>query len=154
MVLVVCLAGAPACASSVQSRIPTAVEMPAMSPEAPPGLPPQTLTEGECGAFFWDRSRPNALRLFENESQGFARFWNGSSVDTTATMVRDHSYTPGQFLSRSYTFPPGVRVEIEGEITGQHNDGVIIGRAIMHRQMEEGSVEVSPLLGLISCRPG
>lgn len=151
-VLILCLSAAPACASTAQSRLPPAEAMPAMSAETPPGLPPQTLAEGECGAFFWDRAEPNALRLFENESEGVARFWNGSSVNTAATMVREYSYTPGQFLNRAYTFPSGTRIEIEGEITRQHDDGFIISRAVMHREMDGGAVEVSPLLGLISCR--
>lgn len=151
-VLVLCLSGAPACASSVQSQPPPAGEVPAMSPEVRPGLPPQTLAEGECGTFFWDRAGPNALRLFENESRGQARVWLEGEILELGTEARAGSYSAGQRFSRTYRLPSDAILAIEGEITAAREGEAVIGRALLRRTLPGGAVEISPLMGLSNCR--
>lgn len=117
-----------------------------------PGLPPQPLLEGECGAFFWDRGDPNPLRLFENESRGVARFWTGAAVSETSTMVRQFTYRRGERVVRDYAFATG-RVQVEGAITDVRDSEAIISRALLRLTQTDGSQIVRPLVGLISCQP-
>ncbi|WP_109261164.1 hypothetical protein [Hyphobacterium indicum] len=124
----------------------------AKAQDAEPGLPPQDLPAGECGAFFWDRAEPNPLRLFENESRGQARLWRAGEILELGTTARSGPYAAGQRVSRAYRLPSGEVISIEGEITAAREGEAVIGRALLRRTLPGGAEEVSPLMGLISCR--
>lgn len=124
----------------------------AKAQDAEPGLPPQDLPAGECGAFFWDRAEPNPLRLFENESRAQARLWLEGEVLELGTAARSGLYAAGQRVSRAYRLPSGEVISIEGEITAAREGEAVIGRALLRRTLPGGAEEVSPLMGLISCR--
>ncbi len=123
-----------------------------MAQETPPGLPPQDLQAGECGAFFWDRAEPNPLRLFENESRGLARLWQEGEILELGTAARNGPYAAGQRLARAYRLPSGGIISIEAEITAAQENEAVIGRAVLRRTLPGGAEAVSPLMGLISCR--
>ncbi len=125
-----------------------------ISPAAVQGLPPQDLVAGECGAFFWDRAEPNPLRLFENESRGQARLWQAGEILELGTAPRSETHVTGQRLLRTYRLPSDEIITVEGEITATRDDEAVIGRAVLRRTLPDGTVEVSPLMGLISCRDG
>lgn len=116
------------------------------------GLPAQDLAAGECGAFFWDRAEPNPLRLFENESREQARLWLEGGILELGTSPRTGSYATGQRLLRTYRLPADEIITVEGEITATRDGEAVIGRAVLRRTLPGGAMEVSPLMGLISCR--
>ncbi|WP_421792870.1 hypothetical protein [Hyphobacterium sp.] len=154
----------PACASQDEgiTEAPgssvAAIAQRAVQDEAVPvdgiaaGLPPQELLPGECGAFFWDRAEPNALRLFENESRGLARYWTGSGVDELNTGARPFAYRPGDRIRREYGFATGT-IRLEGEISGLRDGEAVISRALLRIAQSDGTQIVRPLVGLISCQP-
>lgn len=152
-ILVLGLTGGPGCATAMVAQAPPDRELPAGRTAARDGLPPQDLAAGECGAFFWDRAAPNRFRLFENESRGVMRYWNGLDVETAEIEARDVAYAVGQSIRRTYTFSSGSQMVVEGQITGQRGGESIIGRALLRRSLEGGAEEITPLVGLVGCRP-
>lgn len=137
--------------SAVASGQPV-LQQDAVAPVGISGLPAQDLAAGECGAFFWDRAEPNPLRLFENESRGQARLWQDGEVLELGTAPRHDSRVTGQRLLRTYRLPSDEILTLEGEITTTRDGEAIIGRAVLRRTLPGGAMEVSPLMGLISCR--
>jgi hypothetical protein len=160
MLTLAALVSSPACTSAswaselAQTPPVPADAIPAQAGDARPvsGLPPQDLRPGECGAFFWDRAEPNPLVLFENESRGLARLWqDGGTVEFSVT-PREFRYYPGLRLERRYALPSGEPVVLSAEITELRDGEAIVGRALLRRTLAGGAQQVSPLMGLISCR--
>jgi hypothetical protein len=112
-----------------------------------PGLPPQDLAAGECGAFFWGRAMPNPLLVFENESRGEARLLLNDREVRESTPVRHSSYQAGQPINRRYG-----AVTVTGEVTALRGNEAIVGRALLRVGDASGQETVTPLIGLISCR--
>ncbi|WP_394693814.1 hypothetical protein [Hyphobacterium sp.] len=135
------------CVSAMASGLQDGDASPAV-----PGLPAQELAAGECGAFFWDRADPNPLRLFENQSRGTARLWQDGEILELGTAPRGESHATGQRILRTYRLPSDEIISVEGEITATRDGEAVIGRAVLRRTLPGGAMEVSPLMGLISCR--
>ncbi len=115
-------------------------------------LSAQELGSGECGVFFWTKSKPRKFVFFQKQGAANALYYSGGNEQALRVETGDSSFSLALEIDIHYRAPVGDKITVKGVFEQAVEDGARIPSGLINITKQDGWQEIIPVSGVYVCR--